>query len=310
MMNTGSIEKLKTMGDEERFLKNICPFCGSNLYRVVLQSPDHLFAQRGVFQALECRDCLGWFTDGSRFKNIDEFYLKSYPHEYYEIASGGRKGDAGSNPMIREVLLKNIWEKPTEVIICDVGCGNGGFLNYLREKGFQVFGVEKSKIACEYSEKEYGIKVFNGTIEDLPISQSFDAIVMVGTIEHLLNPIRTISVLRKHLKPKGLFIFDFPDINSLEFKLAGSRWWALDLPRHTIHFTRKSAQRVIEAGGFQLIQSISIPKTWFHPGFLTPPVRDGFKRWSIQGILIQCVSVILLIIRAKPHHIYICRSKG
>ena len=303
-----NIDKLKAMSDEERFLKNICPFCGEKGldYKVALRGKDHVFEQNIGFQVLSCGYCNGLFTKGSDFQNLRDYYEKSYPPEYYTVVCGGRSGDAGSNPLLRKIILECI-EEPSKARVLDVGCGNGGFLNYLREKEFKVFGVEVSKLACEYCEKEYGIKVFNGMIEKLPIDRPFQIITMVGTIEHFLNPVRTLNTIRQHLSPEGFLIFDFPDINSFEARLARSRWWALELPRHTLHFTKESARRIIEITGFRLVRSISIAKTWFHPGFLTPPVRDGFSRRSIPGMAVQMVSLILLLLHTKPHHIYVCK---
>lgn len=308
-MNDTALHRLAALNDGARFLTDTCPFCGCSEHSVVCSGPDHLFDQGRDFHVLACRRCHGRYTQGSDFATVSEYYETSYPPDYYRVASGGRQGDAGSNPRMREVVLAHLPRPTEDCSLLDVGSGNGGFLNHVRDSGLTVKGVEISPLASSYCREHYGIDVFNGALEDLPDGNAFDAITFVGVMEHLLNPLRTLRAAAKHLRTDGILVFDFPNVSSLEARVAGTRWWALDLPRHAIHFTTDSAAALAAAAGFEVVQSIEIPKTWFHPGFLSPPVRDGVPRHSLRGLGVLGIAAAFRLARLKPHVIFACCRK-
>lgn len=296
--------------DAERFLADTCPYCGTPApHPAVLEGRDQLFARPRRYKILGCRECGGWFTEGSSFASLDEYYAAAYPDNYYQAVMGGESYGAGSNPHIREVILRNV-QDPSRTEVLDIGSSDGSFMNHLRQKGFRVRGVEIGKVACQTCREKYGIEVFNGSVEDYQPGIRFDAITMVGTVEHLMNPTRTLMAVRRLLKDDGILVFDFPNIDSLAFRLARSRWWALELPRHTLHLEPKAADRLLRQAGLTLKQSIFRRQTWFHMGFVNPPAIDGHPRKSLMGMAFLAVSAALKLGRASSLVIYVCRPGG
>lgn len=295
------------MTEAERFLSDICPYCGSPRNRVARLGRDQLF-DRGPrrFAAIACSSCGGWFTRGSDFSSLDEFFAVSYPAAYYAEASGGMSGDLGSNPVVGDHLRESV-DDPHGMRVLDIGSGNGGFMVHLRALGFTPEGVEISETAAHYCRENYQIPVTTGRVEDLRPDHPFAAATMVGVLEHMLNPLRTLEAVRAILAPGGLLVLDLPDIASLEAKIARDRWWALDLPRHTIHCTRKTASHLLRDAGFEVLRSSSIVKTWFHMGYLKPPVYDGIPRGGLRELAIKAVASLFLLARQSPHFILVCR---
>lgn len=299
-------ELLAGMPDEERFLGDVCPYCAARRPEPVLSAPDQLF-DRGSrrFHLLRCGACGGRYTKGSDFAGLEEYNEISYGSGYHSGPVGGRQGDRGSNPLLREFVLESLAGKPGGRVL-DVGAGNGGFLNYLRGAGLEVMGVEPGREASAYCRSTYSIPCFNGTVEQFEDDRGFDAVTLTGVVEHLLNPIRTLSRVRKLLAPGGVVIFDFPLIDSLEARLAGPRWWALDLPRHTLHLTMPVARRLVSDSGLRVARSIPIRKTWFHAGFLNPPTWHGVPRKSVRGAAILGAALLFRALRLSPHHVFVC----
>jgi SAM-dependent methyltransferase len=300
---------LLTLSDETRFLTNICPYCGNRYSKIAFVGRDQLLENARECSVMVCQDCGGLFTDGSSFSSLADYYQSVYPPVYHEMFSGGRDEDAGSNPGVSKVLehLYSIRERPFTVL--DVGCGNGGFLNYLRNKGFGVAGVEINKNAVVYCKSHYGIEVFNGPLELFDPPGLFDAITMLGTIEHFTNPIKTLSVAARLLKPEGILIFDYPDLDCLEYKIVKSRWWGLDLPRHVLQLRQRDIDRILNASDLSYSKRYGVVRTWFHYSYLTPPLRHGIPNSSVLGFLVKLVAGLFLLVRAKPLTVCICRKQ-
>ncbi len=87
--------------------------------------------------------------------------------------------------------------------ILDIGCGYGFFLEVAKEKGWNVFGLEVSERASEDC-KSKGITMFSGELKDAPFTpESFDIIISIEVIEHLIDPDGFLKGAHKLLREGG-----------------------------------------------------------------------------------------------------------
>jgi SAM-dependent methyltransferase len=177
----------------------------------------------------------------------------------------------------------------------------------MRLGGYEVHGVEISADACANCASEYGLEVTRGRVEDLQRGTGFDAVTMVGVIEHLLNPVASLTAIKRLLRPGGVRVLDFPDLSSLEARLCGWRWWGLDLPRHVVHFTPSSAAQLARRAGFTPIARSGTVRTWFHNSILSPPLRRGIPQRSARGLLVKAAAAMFLVARRRPLGILVCQ---
>jgi 2-polyprenyl-3-methyl-5-hydroxy-6-metoxy-1,4-benzoquinol methylase len=98
--------------------------------------------------------------------------------------------------------------------VLDLGCGNGSLSNVIAQKGYEVVGVEESRQGIEIASSNFpSCKFIQGSIYNLPYAQlenSFDVIISVEVIEHLLYPKELVKSARKCLKPDGQLILTTP----------------------------------------------------------------------------------------------------
>ncbi len=108
--------------------------------------------------------------------------------------------------------------KPGAESILDLGCGTGRHDIIFAQKGFAVTGIELSdkmtQLANENKSGTTGKTEFiNGDIRNIRLDKKFDVILSLFhvinyqvTNQDLISAFRTV---REHLKPEGIFIFDF-----------------------------------------------------------------------------------------------------
>jgi len=130
-----------------------------------------------------------------------------------------------------EWVLSNT-DKP-ELDILDLGCGPGLYSELFAGKGHNVTGVDFSENSIKYAREEaknknLDIKYLNKSYIDLDLQETqFDLVLLVFTDFGPLLPDERnnlLSVIKRVLKPGGMFIFDVLNDNDIEGKLSSRNW--------------------------------------------------------------------------------------
>jgi SAM-dependent methyltransferase len=133
----------------------------------------------------------------------------------------------------------------------EVGCGAGTFLAAMKERGWEVEGIELNRVAAERAAAG-GLRVHSGALENVDVPDgSFDLITAWMTIEHLHDPLEALERLKRWSKPGGWLAISVPDAGAAEFRWFGPHWYALQVPTHLFHFTSASLVRIIEVAGWR-----------------------------------------------------------
>ncbi|WP_242849867.1 class I SAM-dependent methyltransferase [Clostridium botulinum] len=150
----------------------------------------------------------------------------------------------------------------------DIGCGTGEILNYMKEKGYGVTGIEPSKIASENA-KIKGLEVYNCDLHEFTlINKKFNIINMTNVLEHIPNPEETIGICKKLLKSNGIIRIKVPnDFNELQLEIVKNlnknEWWVAK-PDHINYFDFQSLEALLGSMGFKIIsRSTDFPMELF-----------------------------------------------
>jgi len=164
------------------------------------------------------------------------------------------------NGLTREadyVRFMTLAKEPVGTLL-DVGCGGGRFLNRMQKRGWQVEGSDFDEQATQKVTSRYGIKTHVGDLSQCALpSNSFDAITMSQTIEHLYTPEATIRECLRILKPGGLLVMTTPNVNSIAAAEFGVHWRGWEAPRHLHLFSVESLQRLTQRVGFEIVEARS-----------------------------------------------------
>ena len=118
---------------------------------------------------------------------------------------------------IRSEIFKLI-PKNIEQNILEIGCGNGNTLGKLKEEGYASFtmGIEKNNF-CENEALKNNIDHFIcDDIENLKnqIDETFDVILFLDVLEHLVDPWNVLNKIVLFLKSDGIIIISIPNIRN------------------------------------------------------------------------------------------------
>jgi 2-polyprenyl-3-methyl-5-hydroxy-6-metoxy-1,4-benzoquinol methylase len=222
----------------------LCPLCGDGKFDIWLEAPDRFHGRLEPYQLARCSSCsLVWLKDPPSPLKMGEHYGMDYDRA---IAAAGDDPDHWVER--RDSLLK--YKSGGSAL--DLGCSSGGFLRSLKGPAWTLYGIEMSEEVARRAETSTGAKVFVGDILDAPFAaNSFDVITCFHVFEHLYEPREVLLRVAEWLKPGGVFFTMMPNIDSAGRRIFGSYWYALELPRHTFHFSPQSLSNMASSVGLQ-----------------------------------------------------------
>ncbi|MBI3948857.1 MAG: methyltransferase domain-containing protein [Acidobacteria bacterium] len=144
--------------------------------------------------------------------------------------------------------------------LLEIGCASGEFLRLAAHAGFDVEGIEPEPITSARARDSFGLNVMTGTLAEAAYpADSFDAVVLFHVLEHLDSPRQTVTEIHRILKPGGTLAIETPTIDTIWFRLLGSRWRQL-IPDHYFFFTPHTLSRLLETVGFRVLEVKKVGK--------------------------------------------------
>ena len=143
----------------------------------------------------------------------------------------------------------------------EIGCGTGSTSAWIRQTyGACVTGVELLEVAAREAEKVMD-RVVIGDVEELSLPfapDSFDLVLCLDVLEHLIDPWETVAKLTKFMKPGASFVASIPNIQhySILLNLLRGRWnytgQGLMDKTHLRFFVRSTAVALLEDAGLKV----------------------------------------------------------
>ncbi len=156
--------------------------------------------------------------------------------------------------------------RPGERVL-EVGCSSGALTEQIRAKGCTIVGVEVRADAAEKA-RAYCEEVLVGDVERVPLpwpAASFDVILLLDVLEHLVDPVPATRRFVPLLKPDGRLVVALPNVAHwrVRFRLLAGRFDYEDsgiLDRTHLHFyTRKTAAELLVRSGLEIIETDVAP---------------------------------------------------
>ena len=182
--------------------------------------------------------------------------------------------------------------------VLNVGCGNGVQAVIYKDNYKEMVGVDISEERLNKLKKVIelydikNLKVIQANVENIPLYKSFDKVIAVDIIEHVVHPDLLVSEIHRLLKNSGKLLITFPAMhdkyeNLIRFigrkilrrkgKTLKKEGW--DPDKHQYNYRLKEWINLVEKGNFQLTGSrastlfpplhyLGFPKFWFSNKFI------------------------------------------
>lgn len=226
-----------------------CPACGGSSISEGLLVPDQEYGLTYRARYLHCAACGSLFQEP--MPSLQEL-AGFYPADYHSMTH------AGLLSSIRNRIRVSRLEKlaPMQAAILDYGCGDGAFLvdaaRHMPSRQFWGFEIAERPETAHLANG--AVTVVKGALPDLlAVLPQCGLITLNHVIEHLPDPLATVSALVRKLAPGGVLEGQTPAADSLERFVFGARWSGYHAPRHTVVFSRSGLSRLLERCGLTAI---------------------------------------------------------
>ena len=155
--------------------------------------------------------------------------------------------------------------------VLEVGCSSGALTERIRALGCVVVGVEQRPEAAAKAMR-FCESVLVGNIEHMPLDlkpSSFDVLLLIDVLEHLVDPVSTVRRLVPLLRPSGRVVVALPNVAhwSIRLRLLRGRFDYEEsgiLDRTHLHFyTLKTARNMLERAGLAILEIDIVPDVPF-----------------------------------------------
>jgi len=274
------VKTYSTVPGRERSRLIACNLCGGANHRKILETRDYTFVR--------CADC------GLSFQNpqpvFDDLKFR-YGQDYFEYELRNEENFFNLMKLgLQDIrFFRRISPLDQGGKFLDVGCATGMLLGYMRERGWNVQGVELCRESAEHGMRTRKVDIFIGTLEQAGFSaSSFSVVHFSHLIEHVPDPKAFLLEIRRILAPGGYVVVVTPNIDGLQARLFRERWRSA-IADHLTLFSKTTLRAMLRCTGYQILQTV----TWGGlakgsvPGVLKRPIDFLAKRMGFGDVVLM-----------------------
>ena len=160
------------------------------------------------------------------------------------------------------VLFKKMINKDTKIV--DIGCGTGGFGEYVKKIGCSYFGFDASSAQIDYG-KSKGLNVERATTCDEYLSKGLihideiNIVSMWDVLEHVRNPQNFLDEVKHLMNPKTYLFISIPNGGAFFWKRSINRImnrdFSFDPWEHVFYYNINSLSLLLKGCGFEIVES-------------------------------------------------------
>jgi len=278
-----------------------CNLCGAADAKPLFRLRDYRLRVDDVeWTAVRCRACgLGYLNPRPTPAELARYY----PGSYFTAREG----------QIERYRRQAAYVPGPPGRLLDIGTARGDFLAVMRERGWDVEGIEPSHDGGN----PHGVVIHRVDFPSenhLPAA-GYDVITAWAVFEHLRDPAGAFRACARLLRPGGRLILQVPNLRSIHSR------WALqeDVPRHLYFFSPKTLAAYAGAVGLEMGRVVHTTDLFGGSGrgvlrlalvraagrstpeffeILRTPRYERFRHWPVLATLWTAVSAVEHVVLA------------
>jgi SAM-dependent methyltransferase len=235
-----------------------CELCGADDARLLFHARDTLLGRAELYRVVQCRGC------GLAYLNprpVRPAMAEHYPVDYFNELGGGGVAASSVRRVFKGVLTRLTGgiapkvERLPPGRVLDVGCGDGRYLAFFRDLGWEACGTDPSTVAIERA-RARGLNVAppGELVEAGYPAQHFDLAILRYTLENMHHPLATLREVRRVLKEDGVVFVSAPSITSPVARLFRHYCAYVEAPRHLYFFSPETLPALLARAGFRVVE--------------------------------------------------------
>ncbi len=154
---------------------------------------------------------------------------------------------------LRLQRLAKFKQPPGELL--EIGTATGSFLQAARSAGFRVRGLDLSAGFAEIARKNHALDIDVDYVEEARLPDShYDVVCNFGGIACWRDPVRALANIHRSLKPDGIFVLNYFNVDSLPARILGDRHFEYNHASLVI-YSKRTMERCLHQAGFDLVYS-------------------------------------------------------
>jgi 2-polyprenyl-3-methyl-5-hydroxy-6-metoxy-1,4-benzoquinol methylase len=234
----------------------------SKIFSFLLRKEVNVFQYQ--YRVVQCSQCGFLYRNPTyRMRQIKKVYNKNY----LKFLAGSYSSER--EKMYKDVLERLDFDKRTADFerrrVLDIGCGIGLFLNYIRSKEWDTYGLDFAEDCIKYAQQEFNLhNVQVGNLNKDTYKESyFDVVTLWSVAAHLEDPINMFIKIHNVLRPGGLLLVYTINAGSLQHKYYLDKWngfWG----NHLVFFDSESLRTALEKSGFSSLTNVYDDRDFNH----------------------------------------------
>ncbi len=228
-----------------------CDLCGGSHHELMFVGSDRLFGVPGSFPLVRCQDCgLNFIAPRPAPEELGRYYPQE-DYDLYSKAAGlkGRSMDELARLLGPRRDRIAVYKQPGRLL--DIGFGDGSFLYFMKQSGWDVAGVDFNQKMVELVREDLDIDARAGQLEEAHFDDgAFDVITLWGVLEHVQSPRQTVAEIARITGEQALLVIYTQNAAAPEARLLGRDWFIYEMPRHLYSFTATNLARLLARSDF------------------------------------------------------------
>lgn len=262
-----------------------CPVCNSHDINPLLTVKDHSVSKE-EFVVWQCGNCTLRFTQDVPDEDSIGPYYQSQDYISHTNTDKGLL-----NKLYQRVRKLTLEQKANLVIsntrskgkILDIGAGIGAFLSAMKEKGWEIKGIEPDSGARKNAQELFGLNLDQPSELQNLQPASFDAITLWHVLEHVHQLHDYVEHLKNLLTTNGRIFIAVPNYTSVDAAAYRNFWAAYDVPRHLYHFTPIAIEKLMSQHGLAVMDKKPMWFDSFYISLLSSKYHRGSTSWIGAG---------------------------
>jgi SAM-dependent methyltransferase len=238
-----------------------------------------------IHRVVRCKHCNLLYANPREIgrEHQDEHEDQSSPERNEYLA---QRRDKERNQVEDYAITRHLLNSlhPNRGHLLEIGCGYGYLLAKFREDGWEVSGCDPWKAACDFTIATHGIHAKATILEEADIQDgTIDVVVMNHVIEHMPDPLSSLSEIHRVLKPGGHLVIETPRYDTMMFKLLGKRERSISCDQHIYFFTTDTLEKLYSLAGFRRValwytgRTVSLERLLWNVGVMSK--SEFVKTW-------------------------------